>query len=50
MSYKGHARFSDANTLRIQAIRGEPYAVTADVIVIATGSKPRKTSGDPSGL
>src|SRR5215510_13498382 len=38
--YAGQARFVDAHTLEVQPAHGVPKKLTADRIVIATGSRP----------
>lgn len=43
----GKARFRDANALEVRSVRGQTRAVTADFVVIATGSRPRTPVGIP---
>lgn len=39
--WHGRARFVGPHELEVQGVRGEPRRVTADYIIVATGSRPR---------
>ncbi len=45
--WHGKARFHSANEIEVQIIRGEKRLVSADIIVIATGSRPRTPDDIP---
>jgi NAD(P) transhydrogenase len=44
---QGNARFVDAHTVEINRFREDPRRVTADVILIATGSRPQRPDNVP---
>ena len=44
---KGHGQFTGPHTMMVQPVRGDPFEITADHFVIATGSKPRKPAEIP---
>ena len=44
---RGHGRFLDPHTVEIRPAEGPPASVTADVIVIATGSSPSRPADVP---
>jgi NAD(P) transhydrogenase len=44
--YTGHGRFTDANTVTIEAAEGaEQHTLTAEFMIIATGTTPRRPDG-----
>ena len=45
--WHGRARFVDAHTLEVQPVVGAPRRVSAPIIIIATGSRPRTPPGIP---
>ncbi len=47
VTVQGHARVIDAHTVEVTRFREEPHRITADVILVATGSHPVRPANIP---